>query len=59
MAKRKPKSEPQSDERNGKEPNPEYENFQQALKQVLSVSKEELDQRRAEEKREREETRAG
>lgn len=46
---------------NGKrdESNPEYENFQQGLRQILSVSKEELDKRRAEYERERQEKRSG
>lgn len=46
---------------NGKrdEPNPEYKNFQRGLKQILSVSKEELDKRRAEYERERAEKRTG
>ena len=35
------------------ESNPEYQNFQQGLKRVLSVSKEELDRRLAEERREK------
>ena len=41
---------------NGKQDddNPEFKNFQQLLKQVLSVPKEQLDERRAEDKRERE-----
>ena len=54
MANQKPK-------RNGKkdEPNPEYENFQDTLKKVLSVPKEKVDEKLAEEKREREEKRAG
>lgn len=48
MAGKNPKSNNQKDE-----PNPEYRNFQQELKRVLSVSKEELDRRRAEHERER------
>jgi hypothetical protein len=41
---------------NGKkdEPSQEYENFQQLLKQVLSVPKEKVDEKRAEYERERE-----
>lgn len=40
---------------NGKrsEDNPEFKNFQQLLKQVLSVPKEEVDKRRAERKKKR------
>jgi len=38
---------------------PEYENFQDVLKKVLSVSKEELDKRRTEYEREKKEKRAG
>lgn len=40
---------------NGKrsEDNPEFKNFQQLLKQVLSVPKEEVDKRRAEREREK------
>lgn len=40
---------------NGKngEPNPEFTNFQRLLKQVLSVPKEKVDERRAEDERER------
>lgn len=41
------------------EDNPEFRNFQQLLKQVLSVPKEKTDERRAEYQREREEKRAG
>lgn len=48
-------------ENNGKgkqgEDNPEFKNFQQLLKQVLSVPKEQVDKQRAE--RERERRRAG
>lgn len=44
-------------ERNGE--NPEYENFQDTLKKVLSVPKEKLDEKLAEEKREKKEKRAG
>lgn len=40
------------------ESNPEYENFQDVLKKVLSVPKEELDKRRAEYEREKKEKRA-
>lgn len=40
---------------NGKrdEDNPEFRNFQQLLKQVVSVPKEKLDERRAEQEKER------
>lgn len=42
------------------EPNPEFDNFQQLLKGTLSVPKEEMDKRRAEYERKREqEKRAG
>ena len=37
----------------------EFENFQELLKEVLSVPKEELDKRRAEYERKRKEKRAG
>lgn len=41
-------------------PNPEYDNFQKVLEQVLSIPKEELDERQAEYQRKREqEKRAG
>ena len=36
------------------EPNPEFQNFQRLLKQVLSIPKKELDRRRAESRREKE-----
>lgn len=42
--------------KNGENPdggNSEFENFQQLLKQVLSVPKEDVDKRRREERRER------
>lgn len=52
-----------AEEKNGdgkkEEPNPEFRNFQRLLKQVLSVPKEELDEKLAEEKREKKENRAG
>lgn len=40
---------------NGKksEPNPEFDNFQQLLKQVVSIPKKELDERRVEYEREK------
>lgn len=41
------------------EPNPEYENFQEVLERVLSVPKEELDERRAGYERARKGKRAG
>jgi len=47
------------DDERREEPNPEFDNFQKVLEQVLSVPKEELDERRAEYEREREEKRAG
>ena len=54
MAERKPKDKRKD------ETNPEYENFQKTLEEVLSVPKEELDKRRAEYERKREqEKRAG
>lgn len=45
---------------NGKrgEDNPEFKNFQQLLKQVLSVPKEKVDEKRAERERGREDRRA-
>ena len=48
-------------ENNGKqsEDNPEFRNFQQLLKQVLSVPKEQVDKQRAKNERERERRRAG
>lgn len=48
--------------KNGENPhggNSEFENFQQLLKQVLSVPKEKIDEQRAEHEREREQKRAG
>lgn len=50
-----------AEEKNGKkdEPNPEFGNFQRLLKGVLAVPKEEVDRRREEYEREREEKRAG
>ena len=53
MAERKPKDKRKDEE------NTEFENFQELLEQVLSVPKEELDKRRAEYERKREEKRAG
>ncbi len=46
---------------NGKkdEDNPEFKNFQQLLKQVLSAPKDKVDERRARYERERKEKRAG
>ena len=46
---------------NGKqsEDNSEFKNFQQLLKQVVSVPKEKIDERRVEYEREREKKRAG
>ncbi len=58
MAKRKAKDK-RKDERNGDEANPEYDNFQKTLGQVLSVPKEEIDKRRAEYERERKQKQAG
>jgi hypothetical protein len=45
---------------NGKkdEPTSEFDNFQQLLKQVLSVPKEKIDEKRAEYERDREQSRA-
>ena len=54
MSDEKPNQEHKDDE-----PNPEFENFQKVLERVLSVPKEELDERRAEYERERKEKRAG
>ena len=55
MAERKPK-----EKRKDEEDTTEFENFQDLLKDVLSVPKEELDKRRAEYERKRErEKRAG
>lgn len=48
--------------KNGEDPdaeNPEYDNFQRLLKGVLAVPKEEVDKRREEYEREREQGRAG
>jgi hypothetical protein len=46
---------------NGKqdEDNPEFRNFQQLLKQVLSVPKEKIDEKRTEYQRQRKEKRTG
>ncbi len=58
MKDEKPKGE--RDERKPDDPNPEYENFQRLLEGTLSVPKEELDRRRTEYERKREqERRAG
>jgi hypothetical protein len=54
MAERKPK-----DKRKDGEDTTEFENFQELLKEVLSVPKEELDKRRAEYERKQKEKRAG
>ncbi len=56
MANEKPNPE-RKERQDG--PNPEYDNFQKVLEQVLSVPKGELDKMRAEHKRERKEKRAG
>ena len=47
----------EEDKGNGKkdEDNPEFENFQRLLKQVLSVPKEKIDEKRAEERRRKKE----
>ena len=50
--------ERKGNKRRGK-PNPEFENFQKVLERVLSVPKEELDERRAEYERGRKGKRAG
>ncbi len=47
------------DEERREEPNPEFENFQKVLERVLSVPKEDINKAREQEKREREEKRAG
>lgn len=47
------------DKRKDLEDTAEFENFQELLEEVLSVSKEELDKRRAEYERKRKEKRAG
>jgi hypothetical protein len=52
MAERKPK-----DRHKDEDDTTEFENFQELLKDVLSVPKEELDKRRAEYERERKEKR--
>ncbi len=55
VAERKPNGERKDDKAN-----PEFENFQKVLEQVLSVPKEELEERRAEyERKRKEEKRAG
>ena len=54
MAERKPR-----DKRKDEDDTTEFENFQELLKDVLSVPKEELDKRRAEYERERKGKRAG
>ncbi len=50
-----------AEEKNGKqdEGNPEFKNFQQLLKQVLSAPKEKIDKKRAEYEREKKERRPG
>ncbi len=52
-----------AEEKNGNdkkdEPSKEFENFQRMLKQVLSAPKEKVDEKLAEEKREKKEKRAG
>jgi hypothetical protein len=53
MAQRKPKDE-RKDERN-----PEWERFDAFVKKIAAVPKEEVDEKRAEEKREKKEKRAG
>ncbi len=60
MAERKPKDKAKKDapDRDEDATTP-FENFQDLLKQVLSVPKEELDKRRAEYEREKKEKRAG
>ncbi len=47
------------DNKRREEPNPEFENFRKVLERVLSVPKEELDERRAKYERQRKEKRAG
>ncbi|MCA1717905.1 MAG: hypothetical protein LC781_14165 [Actinobacteria bacterium] len=59
MTEENRKDEAHKDEQDHNGENPEYENFQETLKQVLSVPKEELDKKRAEEKRQKKEKRAG
>ncbi len=51
----------EQNKRNGKkdEDNPEFNNFQRLLKQVLSVPKEKIDEKRAEYERDKEQKRAG
>jgi hypothetical protein len=51
MASKKRKDEAQTTD---EDPTTPFDNFQQLLKQVLSIPKEELDRRRAEYKRKRE-----
>ncbi len=50
-----------AEEKNGKreEDNPEFKSFQQLLKQAVSVPKEKVDEKLAEERREKKEKRAG
>jgi hypothetical protein len=60
MAVRKPKDKAQKDKpSHDEDPTTPFENFQNLLSEVLSVPKEELDKRRAEEKRRKKEKRAG
>lgn len=58
MAKRDKSSDTKNGE-NGNGDNSEYENFQQLLKQVLSVPKGEVDEKREEHEREKERKRMG
>ena len=52
-------SDQRRDKRKEEEDTTEFENFQELLKEVLSVPKEELDKRRAEYERKKKEKRAG
>ncbi|MCA1716883.1 MAG: hypothetical protein LC781_08555 [Actinobacteria bacterium] len=51
--------ETQRDERNRDERDPDWEGFKDYVKKMAAVPKEELDEKLAEEKREKEEKRAG
>ncbi len=53
------KGETQRDERNRDEADPQWEGFKDYVKKMTRVPKEELDEKLAEERREKEEKRAG
>lgn len=53
MVEEKPKDEAQRDEQGRDETDPEWEHFKDALKKLAQVPKEELNEKLAEEKREK------